>query len=171
MGRTLSACRSGLTAAAAVVLLTACTGSDGDDAASSESSASSSSAESSASRTGSGFCTQAAVALQQVEPAFSGQGDPASQAPALHEAAEEVRAIDAPPEISEDWIALADGIEQFSQAFADVDVNDPASASAFRQRTTEIVGELTTSATNVETYLAEECGIGPTATTPAAPSS
>jgi hypothetical protein len=92
-------------------------------------------------------------------------------APALQQAADDVRAIEAPSEISSDWTALADGIEQFAQAFAEVDVNDPASASAFQQRTTEIVGSLSSSATNVQTYLAEECGIDPTATDSAAPSS
>ncbi|SNR35902.1 hypothetical protein [Blastococcus mobilis] len=172
MRQTLTACRSGLSAAAAVVLLTACGGSDGEESASSESSASSSSAaQTTAGESGSEFCTQAREALEQIEPAFSGSGDPTALAPALQQAADDVRAIEAPAEISSDWTALGDGIEQFAQAFAAVDVNDPASASAFQQRTTEIVGSLTSSATNVQSYLTEECGIDPTPTDPAAPSS
>jgi hypothetical protein len=158
MRRTLTVCRNGLSVAAAVVLLSACGGSDEGG---SESSASSSSAsETSADAAASEFCTQAADALSQVEPAFTDQGgDPAALAPALHAAADQVRAIEAPSEISEDWTALADGIEQFAQAFAEVNVNDPASQTALQQRTTEIIGTLSTSATNVQTYLTQECGL------------
>ncbi|TFV86460.1 hypothetical protein [Blastococcus sp. CT_GayMR16] len=161
MRRSLTVCRNGLSVAAAVVLLTACGGSGDDDNQSSASSATSSSAsETTADAAASEFCTQAADALNDVEPAFSGQGsDPAALAPALQEAADKVRAIDPPSEISSDWTALADGIEQFAQAFAEVNVNDPASASALQQRTTEIIGSLSTSATNVQTYLATECGL------------
>jgi hypothetical protein len=82
-----------------------------------------------------------------------------------------MRAIEPPSEISADWTALADGIEQFAEAFAEVDVDDPASASAFQQRSTEIAGELSSSASNVQAYLAEECGLDPAATDPAAPTS
>jgi hypothetical protein len=161
MRRTLTVCRNGLSVAAAAVLLTACGGSGNDNSASSSSSATSSSAsETSADAASSQFCTQAADALSQVEPAFTGQGgDPASLAPALQQAADKVRAIDPPSDIAADWTALADGIEQFAQAFAEVNVNDPASASALQQRTTEIIGSLSTSATNVQTYLAEKCGL------------
>jgi hypothetical protein len=157
MRRTLTVCRSGLSVAAAVLLLTACGGSDDDTSASSESS---SSASASGSAAGSEFCTEAARALGELEPAFTGQGgDPAALAPALQDAADKVRAIDPPSQIASDWTALADGIEEFAQAFGKVDVNDPASASALQQRTSEIIGQLSMSATNVETYLAEECGL------------
>jgi hypothetical protein len=168
MRRTLTVCRSGLSVAAAVLLLTACGGSDDGTSASS---ASSSSASSSAHAAGSKFCTEAARTLSELEPAFTGQGgDPAALAPALQEAADKVRAIDPPSEIASDWTALADGIEQFAQAFGEVDVNDPASASALQQRTSEIIGQLSTSATNVETYLSEKCGLE-TPTASSAPTS
>jgi hypothetical protein len=157
MRRTLTVCRGGLSVAAAVLLLTACGGSDDDTSASRESS---SSASASGSAAGSEFCTEAARALSELEPAFTDQGgDPAALAPALQEAADKVRAIDPPSQIASDWTALGDGIEQFAQAFGEVDVNDPASASALQQRTSEIIGQLSMSATNVETYLSEECGL------------
>jgi hypothetical protein len=157
MRRTLTVCRNGLSVAAAAVLLTACGGSGNDNSASTSSSASGTSADAASSE----FCTQAADALSQVEPAFTGQGgDPASLAPALQQAADKVRAIDPPSDIAADWTALADGIEQFAQAFAEVNVNDPASASALQQRATELLGQVSTSATNVQTYLAEKCGLG-----------
>jgi hypothetical protein len=172
MHRTRTACRSGLSAVAAVVLLTACGGSDGEESASSESSASSSSAAETTGPADPEFCTQAAAALEQVEPAFTGQGnDPAALATALQDAADEVRAIDAPSEIQSDWTALADGIEQFAQAFAGVDLNDPAAVTQLQQRSTEIIGSLSTSATNVQSYLATECGLEVDPSQPAAPTS
>jgi hypothetical protein len=156
MSRTLTACRSGLSAAAAVVLLTACGGSDDESSASSSSSESSSSA-SETSAADSRFCTDAEAAFRNVEPAFSGAGDdPAALAPALQDAADQVRTIDPPSEIASDWSALADGIEQFAQAFAEVDANDPASQTELQQRAGEILGSLSTSATNVQNYLASE---------------
>ena len=168
MRRTPPACRSGLSLAAAVVLLTACGGSDEEDSASTATSASSSSAAgTSTSGAGSEFCTQAEEALDEVEPALSGSEDPAALA--LQEAADSVRAIEPPAEIDADWTALADGIEQFAQAFAEFDATDPASASAFQQRTSEIVTSLTDSASSVQTYLADECGLDVDATEPASP--
>jgi hypothetical protein len=169
MRRTLTACRSGLSATAAVVLLAACGGSDGEESAPSESSARSSSAAASTGPADSDFCTEATEAYEQIQPAINESGDPAAVAPALQQAADGVRAIEAPPEISSDWAALGDGIEQFAQAFAEFDADDPASASAFQQRITELGSEVGASATNVRTYLAEECGFDPSATAPAAP--
>jgi ABC-type glycerol-3-phosphate transport system substrate-binding protein len=104
------------------------------------------------------FCAQADGALADVEPAFDDEADPAELAPVLQQAADEVRAIEPPREIRSDWSALADGIEQFAQEFAAVDVDDPASAAAFQQRTNEIVTELSTSADAVQEYLSRECG-------------
>lgn len=174
MRRPLTVCRGGLSLAAAVVLLTACGGSDDEDSASSGSSASSSSAAetTAAEPADSEFCSQAAAAFEQVEPAFTGGGDdPAALATALQQAADDVRAIEPPSELESDWAALADGIEQFSQAFASVDVNDPASTAELQERSTEIIGQLTTSATSVQTYLATECGLEVDSTEPAAPTS
>jgi hypothetical protein len=171
MPRPLLVCRHGLTLAAAVVLLSACGGSGDDEQAAATSATSSSAARSSADAAGSEFCTEAARALGSVAPAFSGQGeDPAALAPALRDAANQVRAIEPPGEIAPDWTALADGIEEFAQAFAEVDAADPASESALQQRAGEIIGRLSTSATTVQTYLSEECGLQ-TPPQPAAPTS
>ena len=172
MRRTLSVCRSGVSVAAALVLLTACGGSDDENASSESSASSSSAAETTAEQTDSEFCSEAAAAFEQVEPALTGGGsDPAALATALQEAADNVRGIQAPGEIETDWAALGDGIEQLAQAFADVDVNDPAAQAQLEQRTTEVIGSLTTSATNVQTYLSQECGIDVDSTEPAAPTS
>lgn len=158
--------------AAAVVLLSACGGSGGDDSAASSSSARSSASETGAEAAGSEFCTQAAGALSKLAPAITaGPGtDPTSLAPSLQQAADEVRAIDPPSEIASDWTALADGIQQFAQAYAQVNTGDPASTAALQQRTGEIIGTLSTSATNVQTYLAQQCDLQ-TPSAPAAPTS
>jgi hypothetical protein len=172
MHRTLTMCRSGLAVAAAVVLLAACGGSDNGGSSASTSSATGSSASATgADAAASKFCTQAADALGAVAPALSGQGEPASLAPALQEAADKIRAIQAPSEIAADWTAVADGIEQIAQAFAGADVNDPASASSLQQRTTEIIGQLSAPATNVQNYLAEKCGLTTSSTESASPTS
>src|SRR3954471_9450262 len=95
--------RAGLSLIAAVVLLTGCSGSGKDDSASSSSKASSSASRTSAQAAGSEFCTKAAEALSEVEPAFTGQGsDPSGLAPALQQAADKVRSIHPPSEISDD---------------------------------------------------------------------
>jgi hypothetical protein len=170
MGRTRSVCRSGLAAAAAVVLLTGCGGSD-NKSASSTTASRSSTAESSAPAGDSEFCTQAAAALQDVEPAFGASGDdPSALASALQDAADKVRTIQPPAAIADQWTALADGIEQFAQAFAGANPNDPAAAASLEKRSSEIIGSLTAAATKVQTYLAAKCGLAvPTDT--AAPTS
>lgn len=160
MRRTLTVCRSGLAVAAAVVLLTGCGGSDNKSASSSTSASHSTAASSSASGSDSEFCTQAAAALQDVEPAFTGSGDdPSALATALQTAADKVRTIQPPAAIAKDWSALADGIEQFAQAFAGANPNDPAAAASLEKRSSEIIGSLTAAATKVQTYLATKCGI------------
>jgi hypothetical protein len=158
MRRTAPAYRVGISVAAAVVLLAGCGGSGNDTSASSSSRTSTS--KTSAPAAGSEFCTQAAAALSEIEPAFTGQSsDPTALAPALQKAADEVRAIHPPSQIAYDWAALADGIQQFAQAFASVNLNDPASATQLQQRTNELIGSLSTSATHVETYLSSKCGL------------
>jgi hypothetical protein len=171
MRRTLAVCRGGLSVAVAVVLLTACGGSDDKSAASSSSSSSSSASRSSAPAGDSAFCTGAAAAFQEVQPAFTGGGDPAALATALQKAADQVRTIDPPSELKADWTALADGIEQFAQAFAAVDPNDPASQTQLQQRSSEIIGNLTASATKVQNYLTTQCGLDVGSTSSAAPTS
>ena len=169
--------------AAAVVLLSACGGSDGDgDAASSSGSPSSSAAETSESAAASEapegdseFCTQSQELLDDLGSAFSDQSDPTSVETAFSQAAEGFRSVEPPAEIEQDWTTLADGLDEYAAAFAELDQADPESVSAFQQRTTSLQGELTGAATSVETYLNEECGIDtdaePSASGSTAPSS
>ena len=150
--------------AAAAVLLSACGGSEGGSAggsASPSSSASSSAAETSESEApedDSKFCTQSQELLDGLGAAFSDQ-DPASVETAFSQAAEGFRSVEPPAEIEQDWTTLGDGLEEYAAAFAELDQQDPESVTAFQQRTSSLQGELTGAATNVETYLNEECGI------------
>jgi hypothetical protein len=174
MRRTLTLCRTGLAAAAAVVLLTACSGNDGTSASPSSASSSSASATTSASSaessgSGSEFCTQAASTISQLGSVLTVQ-DPAQLGPALQTAATQLGAIDPPPEIAADWKALVDGISQIAQAATTTDFTDQAQAQAFQQQATQLEAQLGTSETKVQDYLTNQCGItGSTGT--AAPTS
>ena len=170
MRRSLTVCRNGLSVAAALVLLTACGGSD--DSASSDSSESSSSAsESSAAAADSEFCAQAASIEERVTATLENSQDPTALPQALQEAAAQIRAIEPPEEIATDWNALADGVEQISQAFASIDFNDPDALAQFEQQVGQLESQLSTASTNVENYLRDECSLEPQGTEPAAPSS
>ena len=171
MRRTLTACRSGLSVAAAVVLLSACGGSDEGGSASSTSEASSSAAETSADAAGSQFCAEAAAVQENVGSTLNDQSDPASLPQALQDAATEIRAIEPPPEIAADWTALADGVEQIAAAFQAIDFNDPNALATFQEQVGQLQTDLGTASTNVETYLREECGLDTGPSEPAAPSS
>lgn len=173
MRRTLTACRAGLPVAAAVVLLTACGGGSGSEkSAASGTPATSSSATQSTAGTASAFCTKATTTLNGLSPAFTAsQSDPSKLAPLLTQAADQVRAIQPPAEIGTDWTALADGLDQFATAYAHVNVNDPAAASAFQQQNSALLTTLTGAVTHVQSYMEKNCGLAPASSAPAAPSS
>jgi hypothetical protein len=171
MRRTLTACRTGLSVAAALVLLTACGGSDEDESASSESSASSSSAaETTAPEADSEFCTQAAGIEERVSSSFN-QSDPALLGQALRDAASEITAIEPPSEIASDWSALAAGVEQIAGIIETTDPNDPAAQESAGAQLQQLQADLQSSSANVETYLSEQCGIDTSGSEPAAPTS
>ena len=163
MRPTLTLASRAAAGAAAVVLLSACGGSDGDDAASSSGSPSSSAAETSepseAPEASSEFCQQAADIPDRVGSSFTEANDPAALTESFRNAAEEIRAIEPPAEIADDWASIADGLEQAATALDGVDLNDPQAASQVQADLQELQGQLQTSGTNVETYLREECGI------------
>ena len=164
--------RSALAAGAAVLLLGACSGDEepaaepsaGTTATSTAAASTTGSASASAApQAGSEFCTRSQELLEGLGAAFTDQADPASVRAAFEEAAEGFRRIEPPPTVEDDWTALADGLDQYAAAFADLDETDPESVAAFQQRTGTLQGELTGAATGVESYLASECGITDTA--------
>ena len=64
-------------------------------------------------------------------------------------------AIEPPDEIADDWQALADGLEKVAGTLEGADPNDPQVAAEV-QSDLQAIQE---PATNVETYLQEQCGI------------
>jgi hypothetical protein len=165
MGRTLTACRTGLSVAAAVALLSACGGSDSNDAASR------SSAESSAPQADSAFCREAATIQERIDATLSARSDSSALPQALQQAANDIRNIEPPAEIAEDWEALAGGLEQIAEAFGSIDFNDPSALPSFQEQMGQLQTELGTASTNVRTYLADECGIEFEPTQTASPTS
>jgi len=172
MRRTLTVCRNGFAVTAAAVLLTACGGSGDDEASSSASSSETTSAsESSADAADSEFCTEAAAIQERVGSTFNDQSDPAGLPQALTQAAEEVRQVEPPAEIADDWAALADGIDQIAAAIASVDFNDPNAAATFEQQVAPLQQELAGASANVSSYLQNECGLEVDPSETAAPTS
>jgi len=165
MRRTLNVFRTALPVAAATLLLTACGGSGDDDAASSASATSSSAAETSADEAGSEFCVKAAGIEDTIGTALNDQADPTTIPDALHAAAAEIRGIEPPDEIATDWTALAGGVEQIATAFGNVDFSDPNALATFEQQVQQLETQLAGASTNVQTYLAEHCGLGTAAPT------
>jgi hypothetical protein len=158
MRRTSTVYRAGVSVAAAVVLLTACGGSDKNNSASSSGKAGAS--ETTAGAAGSEFCTKAAAIESSVTSAVANQADPSSIPQALRTAVAQIRAIDPPSEISSDWGALADGVEQLAAAFASVDFKDQAAVASFQQTASNLETRLSGASAHVEKYLSEKCGLG-----------
>jgi hypothetical protein len=167
MHRILTPCRTGLSVVTAVLLLTACGGSDGNEAAPSSRSTT---AATSSPQADSEFCTEAASIQERIGATFD-ESDPSSLSQVLEEGAAEIRAIEPPPEIADDWNTLADGFEQIAAALADVDLNDPAAQQSLQAQLGQLQAELTTASANVQKYLAEECGIELDPSETAAPTS
>jgi hypothetical protein len=163
MRRTLTLCRGGLTAVAALVLLTACGGSsEGSDnaAAASSSEPTSSSAENTAPQADSEFCTQAHALTKTLDTASADpSSDPAALTRQFQQAADAVRTLNPPAELAGDWEKLAGGLEQFGRIYAQYDPADPASQSTFQQQTAQLQSEYAASFAKVGTYLIEQCGI------------
>jgi hypothetical protein len=158
MRRARSAHRVGMSVAAALVLLAACSGSGKDNNASSTK-ASSSVSETTAKAAGSEFCTQAAAVESSVGSAVTDSSDPASIRQALQTAVSKIRAIHAPSEISSDWTALADGVEQLATAFGNVNFKDPNAVASFQATANNLEQQLSGASANVEKYLSDKCGL------------
>jgi hypothetical protein len=129
----------------------------GGGSSSTGSAATSSAAETTAASGQDDFCTQAAGFDERVDSALSdlGENDP-SVPDAFRQIATELRGIEAPAEIADDWTALAGGLDRIADALADFDITDPDSLAALD----DIEGDLSTASSNVENYLRDECGIG-----------
>jgi len=155
----LHLCRAGVAAAAAAVLLTACGGDGDESSAGSADSGGSASADAGGSTAPSGssdFCAQAEDIDQRVEDALSGaDDDDPSVADAFRQIAVELRDIEAPDAIRDDWAELSAGLDRMAEAFGELDITDPSSLEVLD----EAEGNLTRASDNVDQYLSDECGI------------
>jgi hypothetical protein len=150
MRRTLSACRSGIAVTAVAVLSSGCGGSgDGEARAARSSDATA------------GFCTEAAAIQERVGSTVNNPSQQANLPEVLHESATEIRAVEAPSEISADWNALADGAEQLSVVIGSVDPDEPGAFAGIEQQLNDVTSRLTGASTHVSNYLQDECGIDP----------
>lgn len=160
-----------LPAVTALALLAGCGGSDDEDTTASEetSAAETSAAEETASPetspaetategASSEFCTQASTIQERISGSPTA-GDPTDLPRVFRSAAEEIRAIEAPDELTTDWTALADGAERFASTLENVDLTDPSAVATLQQELAPLEQELSEASSNVETYLAEECGL------------
>ena len=164
--------RSGLLpAAAALVLLSGCGESADEEAAvPAEETAAGETTGSTEAQADSEFCTEAASIQERMTGSADAAGDPAQLPQIFREAAREIRAIEPPEELVQDWSALADGAEEFATTLEGVDFTDPNALATLEQELAPLEQELNSASTNVQAYLAQECGLGGP-TEEAAPSS
>jgi hypothetical protein len=172
MRRTLSVVRGGLATATAVVLLTACSsGSDDESGDAARSSSGSAAESSSAGSADSDFCTGAAAVQERIGATLQGDAEVTSLPQVLQEAVAELRALDAPDEIADDWAALTGALEQAAESLSSIDLQDPEALTALQDQIAPLQDELADSSANVEQYLREDCGIAVDESAPAAPTS
>jgi len=152
---TLHLCRAGVAAAAAAVLLTAC-GGDGQESASGSAETSGTAGGTTEGSGTSDFCAQAEGIDQRVEDALSGAEDDDPSVPdAFRQIALELRDVQPPDAIRDDWTELSAGLDRMADAFTELDLTDPGSLELLD----EAEGNLTTASDNVDRYLRDECGI------------
>ncbi|MDP5181279.1 hypothetical protein QOZ88_01375 [Blastococcus sp. BMG 814] len=160
--------RSGLLpAATALALLAGCSGSEPEDTTASEETTASqqtsapeeTTASGTPSAAGSEFCTEATGIVERLT-SNATTGNPADLPQTFRDAAEEIRAIEAPEELAADWNALADGVEEIATTLQDIDPTDPNALATLQERLAPLQQELSQSSDNVEQYLVEECGLG-----------
>lgn len=174
-------CTTALTGVAALSLLSGCRSglapqaSDTSSAAVASSSAGASDASSggggatpAASSSAASFCTQA----QKLATRPGGNtSDPAAAAEFFQQGADAFRSMQPPPEISSDWSAIANGLDQLSAAYRSTDVNDSSQEAALERTVTQVENQIGPAQNAVAAYLQKNCGITLGTGMQAAPSS
>jgi len=158
--------------AAALLVLPACGGGSDDTgsaAGSSSPSAAATTTESSAAADDSGFCQQAQAALDANDQAVTdAQSDPTQLSSILTQATDQLESVTPPEAIAGDWQTLVDAGRQLAQAVSGVDITTPEGQQQISGTLQQITSTVGPASTNVQSYLAENCGI---ATTPTAATS
>jgi hypothetical protein len=147
---TRTICRTVLAAAGVGLLLTGCGGGNSDSGAAAATAAPDSTAPSG----DTDFCDRAAGIDDRVDAAVSGL-DEDSIPDAFRQLTVELRAIDAPAAIADDWETMAAGLDRMADALADFDITDLSTLEALD----DAEGDLTAAGDRVDTYLRDQCGI------------
>jgi hypothetical protein len=100
------------------------------------------------------FCDRAAGIDDRVDAAVSG-ADEDSLPDAFRQLTVELRAIDPPAAIADDWETMAGGLDRMADALADVDITDLSTLQALD----DAQGDLTAAGDRVDTYLRDQCDI------------
>jgi hypothetical protein len=144
--------RTVLAAAGVGLLLAGCGGGNSDSGAAA--SPATTAADSTAPPADADFCDQAAGIDDRVDAAVSGL-DEDSLPDAFRQLTVELRAIDAPAAIADDWETMAGGLDRMADALADFDITDLSTLEALD----DAEGDLTAAGDRVDTYLRDQCGI------------
>jgi hypothetical protein len=106
------------------------------------------------------FCKTATDAFNELSPAFSSQaGHPDALAPLLTQAEARLTAIQPPAALAADWTKLGDVIHQFADAYGALPSPATATTSAFAQRNTELLSQLTPVAQRIQAYMSQHCNL------------
>jgi hypothetical protein len=150
---TATSCRAAVAAAGAALLLAGC--GSGDPDASADATPATPAAGTTAASGAADFCDRAAGIDDRVDAAVTDLGDDSSVPDAFRRLTAELRAIEPPAAIADDWDTMAAGLERMTDALADVDITDPSSLEALD----DAEGDLSTASDHVDAYLRDECGI------------
>jgi hypothetical protein len=149
-----------LPAVTALALLAGCSGSEDEQpAATSEQTSAAATTTEAEESADSEFCAEATTIQERITGSADAAGDPSQLVQVFREAAQQIRAIEPPQELAQDWSALAEGAEQFATTLQDVDFSDPNALATLQERLAPLEQELTAASTNVQNYLVEECGM------------
>jgi ABC-type glycerol-3-phosphate transport system substrate-binding protein len=145
--------RAGILAASGVVLLLA--GCGGTEPASDATTGTPAATTSAAGASSGDFCAQAADLDERVDVAVSELDEGPSISEAFRRLTAELRAVEPPAAIADDWATMADGLDRMADAIADVDLADPSTLGALD----DAEGDLSAAADRVDAHLRTECGI------------
>lgn len=153
-----------LAGAASLALLTAC-GGGSDDTAATSSSSSSSAATSSAAETSAAadpdaeaFCTDAQDAFTDLESAVTATADPAAIPGLFADAASRLTAIEPPAEIADAWGSATAAVEQLATSIQGLDLNTPEGQQAFLDQVNQLQTSAGPAQTEIQSYVAANCG-------------
>jgi hypothetical protein len=166
--RPLFHCGAGLAVAGALFTLSGCNGFQDQSAgaATSRSTPASSSAlatvspgTAAASAASTPFCTGAARLVADTNASSGNTSDPVAAAKFFDDGARRFRSVTPPQDIATQWKAVADGLEQLSQAYAGTNLADVQQELQLEQTLTQVQNRIGPAQNQVNQYLHDTCGL------------